>query len=315
MLRNFFNRHPLGSFYTLAVFIVIAVMAVAIPWMASDPSVAATLSGYLAFVEQRNTYGNVVEIFLYMVQVQPAAVMILIFAAAPMLAAMIASMVRGGLPLLKSLFSRFKPWREGVTWKQGIKVYGIFLLIYLAVSAFFLWLNNQAAGPFAFEKVYSTMGGAPLAVLATLMLGLFIDEGGTLEELGWRGYALPLMLDRMKSPLRATLILALMWWAWHLPREIPVLLGPLDLGGYLWNQFLFFVLCYALSVLITFMFNLTGGSVWAGILIHGGTNVWAKGLGGPLYGALGFDLRTVCVLAAAITVIALTRGRLGMSNN
>ena len=163
-----------------------------------------------------------------MVREQPAAVMILIFASAPSLAAIIVSLIRGGAPHLKSLFSRFKPWREGVTWQRGVGIYGIFLLTYLAISIFFLWINNVAAGPFAFEKVYSTMGGAPFAVTVTLLIGLFIDEGGTLEELGWRGYALPILLDRMKSPVRASLILALLWWAWHLPREIPVLLGPVD---------------------------------------------------------------------------------------
>lgn len=37
------------------------------------------------------------------------------------------------------------------------------------------------------------------------------------EETGWRGYALP-QLQRRFSPLASSLILALVWFGWHLPQ-------------------------------------------------------------------------------------------------
>ena len=37
------------------------------------------------------------------------------------------------------------------------------------------------------------------------------------EETGWRGYALP-QLQRRYSPLASSLILAVLWFGWHLPQ-------------------------------------------------------------------------------------------------
>lgn len=313
MLKRLFNRYPLGSFYFISLFFVIAVMVAFVVLMTIDPTVSQVLPGIWAFVVERGSYINLWEIVLYSIEHHPAAWLIIIFAIAPTVAAILCSLGKSGIAGLKSLLSRFKPWRGNVDARKGLKVYGLFLLCYLIGSVAFLWMNQNIAGPFAFEKVYNILGGTSLAALGTLLLGLLLDEGGTLEELGWRGYALPLLLDRMRSPLRATMVVAVLWWAWHLPREITTLMGPVELTTFLWHQFIFLVLCAALSVLITFMFVHTGGSVWAGILIHGGTNVWSKAMGGPLFGALGFDLRTVIVVLAALLVIFLTRGRLGVS--
>jgi membrane protease YdiL (CAAX protease family) len=64
-------------------------------------------------------------------------------------------------------------------------------------------------------------------------------------------------------------------------------------------------------VVITYVFNKTGGSVWAGILIHGGTNVWSKALSGPVNPLVGEDLRSILVVVIALLILALTRTELG----
>lgn len=311
MLRTLFDKYPLGSFYTLSVLIVILVMAIGVPLMLSNPAVAGMMPALFGFIEERGSYANLVEIVAFTFQVQPAATLILLFAAAPALAAIVASVLRSDSGGLRSLLSRFRPWRNGVSWQQGVRVWVSFFVVYLAIAGAFIWLTNSLAGPYALDKTAAIIGTAPLAVVLTLVLGAFIDEGGTLEELGWRGYALPLLLDKMRSPLRATIILAILWWAWHLPREITSILSGIDASAFLIGQSIFLLLCIGLSIVITYVFNLTGGSVWAGILIHGGTNVWSKALQGPLYGALGFDLRTAIVLVIAVAILLLTRGRLG----
>jgi membrane protease YdiL (CAAX protease family) len=150
-----------------------------------------------------------------------------------------------------------------------------------------------------------------VAVVLSLLIGAVIDEGGTLEELGWRGFALPQLIDRMASPLTATVLLGVLWWAWHLPREITTLMGGAELPEFFLGQTKFLILCLALSVVITYVFLRTGGSVWAGILIHGGTNVWSKALGAPANRLAGEDVRTIIVAVIAILILIATGGRLG----
>lgn len=58
--------------------------------------------------------------------------------------------------------------------------------------------------------VYLIVGLIPITVL-------FIATVGPIsEEPGWRGYALD-RLQACHSPLVASLILGVVWWAWHLP--------------------------------------------------------------------------------------------------
>src|SRR3546814_20952371 len=56
-----------------------------------------------------------------------------------------------------------------------------------------------------------------IALPAVLLAGhLFRDPGALGEELGWRGFALPRLLELMDAR-RASLLLGLVWAVWHLP--------------------------------------------------------------------------------------------------
>jgi len=311
MLKRLATQWPLVSFYGLALAIVIGVMAVAVPWMLRDPEVANMMGDLFSYIEEQETYGNLISIGSFILNRHPAALLIFLFAAAPTLAAIVISLIGGGRAGLSHLLDRFRPWRDGVNRREGLRVYGWMAAIYLAVAAVYLWIAAVWGEPGGFEGVWAVLGGTPIAAFFTLLLGAFIDEGGTLEELGWRGFALPLLLDRLRNPLTATLVLGTMWWAWHLPREVSNLMGGAEFADFAVGQFKFLVTCLALSVVITYVFNKTGGSVWSGILIHGGTNVWSKALSGPVNPLLGEDLRTIVALVIALVILVLTRQELG----
>lgn len=54
----------------------------------------------------------------------------------------------------------------------------------------------------------------PLAPISAVLLWLATLRLG--EELGWRGFALPRLLQHM-GPIRASLTLGALWALWHLP--------------------------------------------------------------------------------------------------
>lgn len=132
---------------------------------------------------------------------------------------------------------------------------------------------------------------------------------GPLEELGWRGFALPRLQARF-HPLAASVILGLFWANWHLPL--------LAISFYTTPYWLYVPLIAAVSVIIGFGFNLCGGSAGA-IYLHGLFNV---GLGILLNDFLGkatvrpvatqSAMTTLSFLAVALLLALATKGRLGL---
>jgi uncharacterized protein len=129
-------------------------------------------------------------------------------------------------------------------------------------------------------------------------LGTFIFValvGGGQEEPGWRGYALDRLQARY-SPLKATLLLGVIWGVWHLPLYGLGFVGPM-----------MFVVFY------TWLYNRTG-SVLVCILLHASFTPALDHLI-LVDDSLTVDLTILGTLvAAAIVLVALTRGRLGFDH-
>src|SRR5208337_2259487 len=160
---------------------------------------------------------------------------------------------------------------------------------------------------------------------AALGLGPALSRRGRLaEELGWRGFAWPLLQERM-SPRTASICLGLLWAAWHLPREIPDVLSGIRFGQWGWGrvhfsqwaggQAQFFLYCIALTVVIGYAVNRTGGSVLPAIMIHGGTNVWSKTNAltalDQYYMPKGIDFRMILLVAIAVFLLVRAGPELG----
>lgn len=208
-----------------------------------------------------------------------------------------------GRPGLRELLGRLLRWRVGVSW---------YALVLLGWPALFLLATLAApGGPAAFRLPGP---GAWLATLGIVLVVLVL--GGPLgEEPGWRGFALP-RLQRRPGPLPGTLLLGALHALWHLPVYllVPGYNGaPPDLTGTLLAFGQFAVEVTAGAVLVTWVFNRTGGSLVPVILLHASGNTAAAVVGqlfpgGPLAGeAVRFPAQLVI---AAVLVLA-TRGRLG----
>ncbi len=105
----------------------------------------------------------------------------------------------------------------------------------------------------------------PLTFL--LMLPLFVLFLGGPEELGWRGYALPRLQARFNA-LSATLLLAAIWMAWH----VPVLLAP---GAVFADTpaVPYVVVGISSAVVYTWLYNSTRGSILIVMILHGAKNL------------------------------------------
>lgn len=87
--------------------------------------------------------------------------------------------------------------------------------------------------------------------------------GGPLqEEFGWRGYALPRLQARFNA-LVSSLILGLMWGLWHLPYFFisEEIIYQHAIFGLIISDIL-------IAILMTWLYNNTGGSILAALIFH-----------------------------------------------
>jgi membrane protease YdiL (CAAX protease family) len=133
--------------------------------------------------------------------------------------------------------------------------------------------------------------------------------GGPLgEEPGWRGFALP-KLQAAYGPMVASMILGLLWSAWHLP----LFLVP---GWTSSSLLVFVVLLTAVGFILNFAFNISGGSVIVAMFLHAMFNASSEVLGKLVRGGeIRKTLPAEVVLAISFGIIAcllaaLTRARL-----
>jgi membrane protease YdiL (CAAX protease family) len=302
-MRALARRRPLLAFYLIALAIASAVIAFTVAVYARDPAAAGMLPKMVAEIEASGQHIHIGSIGAHVLQ-QPLLWGIFVFAAAPSLAALAVAALGGGGGL-RLLLSRLKPIGPEGRLAPALLLYAGLLAVYAAG----FWVYGFVAGPgVTIGDNLRLLGGS---LLVGALLALFLDEGGTLEELGWRGFAWPLLQARW-TPLAAALLLGVLHWAWHLPREVLSILGGIALPMWALYQGIFLLLCIVLAICAGFAVNRTGGSVWPAVFVHGGSNVWSKALGehaAPSFGVL--DLRTLLLILIALVIVILAGRNLG----
>ena len=197
----------------------------------------------------------------------------------PMLAAAAVTAGTTGWAGIRDLASRLTRWRvRRRWWLAAVSPLPLALLI-VAV----LWLTGQDL-PAAGEISRRMTGPLGLGAVSFLAITAAASVG---EEVGWRGYALPL-LQRRHRPLYATLILAVPWWLWHLEF---FLIDDLPLAGFP----IYLVEVTAVAIILTWIYNGSGGSILLVAVWHAAYN-WVS------FTAV---LTTVIVLLAVLQAVLL----------
>ena len=144
----------------------------------------------------------------------------------------------------------------------------------------------------------------PVLAPLVLLMAFFVTALG--EELGWSGYVIDPMQERWGA-LGASVLVGLVWCVWHF---VPLLQAHRSSAWIAW----WCLGTVAVRVLIVWLYNNTGKSVFAAALFHATQNVtW---LLFPIYGS-HYDPRVtgslLALLAAAVTIVwgprTLTRRR------
>jgi CAAX protease family protein len=184
----------------------------------------------------------------------------------PLISAVVLTHMESGWAGVRELLGRVRRWRIGIKW------YAFVLLGPGAVYVSAMALTIVLGGTVDVGKV-DPWYTVPLLFLIVLVLG-----GPLGEEFGWRGYALPRLQER-RSSLAAALILGVVWALWHLPNWwIPVTEQYHNVegnGNYIFFVGEFVLVVIALSIIFAFVYNGTGGSMLAPLLLHAAFNTWS----------------------------------------
>jgi membrane protease YdiL (CAAX protease family) len=227
----------------------------------------------------------------------------------PALGAFVMTGIIEGRVGIRRLVRKIVLWRVGVRW---------YLLTFLGFPVILTLATIVVPGNLAsFEPM------DPLPLLGSFLIFFVYPAliiGGPLgEEPGWRGFALP-RLQRQHGPLVGSLILGVIWTFWHVA---PVWLGAWLHAGMLnvYNFVLYLLFITSWTIVMTWVYNNTKGSVFMAILGHASVDAFPNGILWPLlpaslavtgYGVyFGYYGMVIGMGVLALVVIALTRGQLG----
>jgi uncharacterized protein len=196
-----------------------------------------------------------------------------------------------------ALFRRYRRWRVGPAWWlfAAFAIPGITLV---AVALRSIVLGQPPAPGSSLAELIADVG--IVGVFATLipqLVGLMLSSP-LLEELGWRGFALPRLQERMPA-LPAAIVLGFIWGVWHLPLWFAYgTVVPYELAMIVLH-----------SILITAAFNSTGGSLLLAMVFHASLAVGLTSFasGGPNPFELGLTLLVTVAVVASLGARDLAR--------
>jgi uncharacterized protein len=181
----------------------------------------------------------------------------------PSLAGLLMIAWQRGLPGIRRIGFQLSPWSVGRAWP----IFAVCLLLPLVAAVLtvaIVAMSGAAVPPLSWQRL-------PAYYYAALVSYGFIGPGIT-EEIGWRGFALP-CLQRRCSALASSLIIGLVWACWHWQGYVYLAPYPAVKTPFPWLEVAAYVpMVMSLSVIFTWVYNSTGGSLFAVVLLHGAVN-------------------------------------------
>lgn len=242
MIRIIVRKHPVAFFYVVALVISWT------PWLIS-----------------RNALQGLMELDVPIW----AIVFLLIGAAGPSFAALLTQRLAYGRGQARPILRDFLMWRVPFRWYAAI--FSIPILIFLVSIPLIGYYTNIES---EFDLRATLLIIPTLIAAFTIRFLIALPTGPLLEELGWRGFAMPNLQSRY-SALTAGIVVGLMWGFWHLPLFwVPgaALPGGLTATEDPSQVFWYFSSVTGKSILFAWIYNNTKGSLFVDVLFHATIN-------------------------------------------
>jgi membrane protease YdiL (CAAX protease family) len=232
------------------------------------------------------------------------SIFLLVAAFSASLAGVILTAIVSGKDGLRELFRRLLIWRVGIGWWAfAVFALGLMFLGGMVLAALF---SGSALNLSLAQPLYMFI---PLLIIRTL------TDSGLGEELGWRGFLLPRLQARY-SALVASIIVGIVWGLWHWPLFLMEGLPPYYEFGQMVGVIpgilaLVFFLTVPWSILFTWMYNNTKGSLLLACVFHG-SQAWFTILVDPANMMIPY-LGYMAVMTVTAIVVVLTNGAQNLS--
>jgi membrane protease YdiL (CAAX protease family) len=175
----------------------------------------------------------------------------IVLSAGPTIAAFVMTAITEGKPGVRALWGRF--------WNRNLSIKWL-LVILLCYDALRLVANFIARTLDGQAYPILDLPNPPWMVIITFISAFIFN--GLFEEFGWRGYALPRFQARWNA-LTSSLLLGAIWASWHIPAFFVPGLSLYQRNFWEWAPWIILS-----SILYTWFFNNTKGSVLAAALFH-----------------------------------------------
>ena len=196
----------------------------------------------------------------------------------PGVAAYVVMRVLRGKKADQELLGPLLRWRVGAGWY--VAAVAMFVLVWLAAVSVASELGPEL-------RSLSSAWVVAVALVRSLLAAVP-------EEVGWRGFALP-MLQRRFTALTSSLVVGALWALWHLPL---ILGGDEVMAGFPLIWYVLWILSE--SVLYGWLYNNTRGSLLIVVIAHGVSNVVGVFSSAPV--------ATTMITAALAVVVVLRYG-------
>ena len=212
-------------------------------------------------------------------------VMFLIYS--PSITGLLLTVIYEGWCGLVALFKRGVLFTKPLWWLIVLLIIPVTLLVF----GIFTYITGIESNSFNWNLFIGTF---PLLIFS---FSIFTDAGPLGEELGWRGYALPRLLQ-FHSPVVATAILSVFWTLFHLVAFFAP--GTNQFGmSIIW----FSLSCFSLCYIMTWLYMNTGGNwIASGLIIHYMFNSFA------INGAIKVGPGLSISLSLVVLIIFLLKG-------